>query len=227
MQWTKAIPEYDAFWAVDGTCPESCQAEQRRTCDACTKSKQWFLTANGYAVSLSRMKDRIRHQQARSIFRGLWDSRTRLPDVLPATHLAKSYLAVFLALNDDLQAKTVGQEAWTAAKQERTDWEINETILCIGEYYAEAPDKNNKPMESKGVYEAVFAARKRLSDLDRNDGPTRVRAIKCGRALLTVAKKRRYPNRCREVKYQISALENNDARREQSTILFAAHSRVA
>jgi hypothetical protein len=75
--------------------------------DARTKSKQWFLTANGYTVSLSRMKDRIRHQQVRSIFRGLWDSRTRSLDGLPATHIAKSYLAVLLALNDDLQAEII------------------------------------------------------------------------------------------------------------------------
>ena len=105
MQWTKAILVYNALWAVDGTCPDCCHAEQRRTCDARTKSKQCFLTANGYTVSLSRMKDRIRHQQMRSIFRGLWDSRTRWLDVLPATHIAKSYLAVLLALNDDLQAE--------------------------------------------------------------------------------------------------------------------------
>jgi hypothetical protein len=101
--------------------PESCHAGQRRTCDACKKSMQWFLTANGYAVSLSRMEtgfDTNKRGLSPETF-GILES-DRLMYFQQRISRRATWLSL-LTLNDGTQAETVRQEAWTAAKQERMD----------------------------------------------------------------------------------------------------------
>ena len=218
--YAKAEPLLASLWSARVGDFQS--ADSMQTTERDTRLSLWFITGYRYANSLTKLgvsphiQGLVRNEkfaEAKSALAKLWNARAELPSAVFSDvnvfKIADSYAYVLLSSGDSSLAEEVAGTVWRNAKETERDWDIKESILFVGERYAKALNVNGKTFEAKEEYKLLFAKWKRLRGLEHSDKNLTDRAIKSGRALLSVlrARGKASAKRCRELDFEIRELE--------------------
>jgi tetratricopeptide (TPR) repeat protein len=182
--YEEAIPVYKELWSTQNTCPPDCQLQQRKFCDACTNSGDWFSTGYRYGDVLTKMNDDSQYRTASTVLAALWAARAvSSTRTISNNSIAISYLHALIYLGEIKLAEEVGASAWDDA-QKKQNWKTDISALSAGYCYGDALNRNGKHRDASSIYEEVYGARKALMVAD--DKQSLKRVLKVGRPLLAI-----------------------------------------